>query len=216
MKSILTFIGRESGFGESNNSAYVEIDNDFWLIDCGCTVFWDLKNNFDFNKYNQINVIITHLHNDHAGSLSQFIMYIWYIYHKKVNVYSKCEKIDDLLTITGTVKEGYLLFRSNDNIEFIPTEHVDNLDCYGFRLNVNDSNIVYTGDTKNLSSFLPYLDNCDEFYVEVSRYGGVHLKFDEVFDKLKEIKSKNTKVFLMHIDDKEYIEKLNNNEFFMD
>lgn len=34
MNSILKFIGKESGFGDNNNSAYLEIDNKFILIDC--------------------------------------------------------------------------------------------------------------------------------------------------------------------------------------
>lgn len=34
MNSLLTFIGKDSGFGENNNSAYFEIDNKFILIDC--------------------------------------------------------------------------------------------------------------------------------------------------------------------------------------
>lgn len=78
--SALKFIGIESGFGKNNNSAYIELDDKFILIDCGFTVFDKLKEKFDFNKYKSINVIITHLHNDHAGSLTQFILYMWYIY----------------------------------------------------------------------------------------------------------------------------------------
>ena len=216
MKSTLSFIGRESGFSENNNSAYVEIGNDFWLIDCGCTVFQKLRQNFDFNKYDKINVIITHLHNDHAGSLSQFILFIWFIYHKKVNVYSSCKKIEEYLDITGAIKDIYTLSKSALNLEFIETTHVDNLDCYGFKFKVGDCVVVYTGDTRDLSSFLPYLDDCNEFYVDTSRYGDVHLKFEEIFETLKEIKLKNTKVFLMHIDDMEYIKKINNGEFFID
>ena len=74
-KSTLTFLGSDSGFGDNNNSAYIEIDSKLIIIDCGITVFNILKNKFDFNKYREIEVIITHLHNDHAGSLSQFILY---------------------------------------------------------------------------------------------------------------------------------------------
>ena len=74
--SILTFIGSDAGFGSNNNSAYVETENKLILIDCGMTVFNAIKRKFDFNKYAEIEIIITHLHNDHAGSLSQFIMYL--------------------------------------------------------------------------------------------------------------------------------------------
>ena len=67
-KQTLSFLGRDSGFGIKKNSAYIEYENKFILIDCGFTVFSQLKNKFDFNKYNEIDVIITHLHNDHAGT----------------------------------------------------------------------------------------------------------------------------------------------------
>ena len=103
----LTFLGKDSGFGEHNNSAYIEDNNKLIIIDCGFTVFEQLKNKFDFNKYSNIEIIITHLHNDHAGSLSQITLYLWFIYNKKVTIYSKCERIRDYLEITGTPKESY-------------------------------------------------------------------------------------------------------------
>ena len=78
----LTFLGKDSGFGEKNNSSYIEIENKLILIDCGFTVFQQVKEKFDFENYETINIIITHLHNDHAGSLSQLILYLWFIYHK--------------------------------------------------------------------------------------------------------------------------------------
>ena len=155
------------------------------------------------------------MHNDHAGSLSQFILYLWFIYNKKVTIYSKCEKIQEYLDITGTTKEAYEIKTGNQNLEFIKTEHAKELDAYGFKLNLNNKSILYTGDTKLLDPFIPYLENCDEFYVDVSKSGGVHLKFEEVFKDLQKIKNTNTKVILMHIDDKQYIAQLNNNEFIL-
>lgn len=72
----LTFLGKDSGFGEKNNSSYIEIENKLILIDCGFTVFQQVKNKFNFENYESIHIIITHLHNDHAGSLSQLILYL--------------------------------------------------------------------------------------------------------------------------------------------
>ena len=54
MNNILNFLGTESGFGNNNNSAYIEIDNEFILIDCGFTVFNQLKETVDFKKYDKI------------------------------------------------------------------------------------------------------------------------------------------------------------------
>ena len=156
------------------------------------------------------------MHNDHAGALSQLILYLWFVYHKKVTVYCKCEKIQEYLDITGTNKDGYELKTGSTDLEFIKTEHTKDIDAYGFKLNINGIIVVYTGDTNTLKPFMPYLQVCDEFYVDVSKNGGVHIKFEDVIDTLKEIKKNNVKVFLMHLDDKEYIRKLNNNEFYID
>ena len=155
----LTFLGKDSGFGEHNNSAYIEDNNKLIIIDCGFTVFEQLKNKFDFNKYSNIEIIITHLHNDHAGSLSQIILYLWFIYNKKVTIYSKCERIRDYLEITGTPKESYEIKNESENITFIKTNHVQYLDAYGFKLKVKDKNIIYTGDTNTLNPFLPHIEN---------------------------------------------------------
>ena len=214
-KQTLSFLGRDSGFGKENNSAYIEYGNKFLLIDCGFTVFSQLMNKFNFNKYDEIDVIITHLHNDHAGTLSQFILYLYFIYNKKVNVITKCERIKEFLDITGTPEDTYELKKENEYIKFIKTEHVKYLDAYGFELNINSKKIIYTGDTNTLEPFEPYLKNADEFYVDVSRFGGAHLKIDDIKTKLEEIQKNGITVYLMHMDDVEYIRKTTNNIFEM-
>ncbi len=215
MDNMLNFLGRDSGFGKYNTSAFIEIDDKFILFDCGFTTFQILKERFDFNKYNEIVVFITHLHNDHAGSLSQFILYLWFVYHKKVLVISKCKNIKQYLEITGTTSDAYIVKDKYDDCIFIPTIHVKELDCYGIKLRLKDKYIIYSGDTKILDSYLPYVENVSEIYLDVSRYGGVHLKFEDIIDDLKELKNKGIRIILMHIDDYEYISKINNNEFII-
>lgn len=204
---LLTFLGKDSGFGEKNNSAYIVLEDKLVLIDCGFTVFEDIKKKFDLSNYSKIEVIITHLHNDHAGSLSQLILYSWFIYNKKVTVYTKCINMKKYLEITGTPSESYEIKDGSENLKFIKTDHVDYLDAYGFELKVNNRKIVYTGDTKTIEPFLPYIDECSELYIDVSKYGGAHLKIDDVSDILNGISNKGIYVNLMHIDDWEYIKK---------
>lgn len=193
------------GFGNKNNSAYYEEGNKLIIIDCGFTVFNQLKEKFDFNKYSSINIIITHLHNDHAGSLSQFILYLWFVYQKKATVISKCSKIRDYLEITGTPKDSYELKDDFENLEFIKTEHVENMDCYGFKIKLGNRNIVYTGDTAIIEPFLDYIRCADEAYIDVSKNGGVHIKIDDIIDFVNEFQSKGIDVHFMHIDDKNYL-----------
>lgn len=212
-KQTLTFLGRDSGFGEKNNSAYFEDNNNLFLIDCGSSVFQDLKNNFDLSKYSTISVIITHLHSDHAGSLSQLILYLWFVLNKKARIISNCINIKQFLNITGTPNNSYELLDCLPNLEFIKTEHTPYLDAYGFKLKVNDSNIIYTGDTNTLAPFIPYMDNCNELYIDVSKFGGAHLKIDDILDNLNSFKQNGTNIYLMHMDDKEFIKNITNNEF---
>lgn len=144
MNSFFTFLGRDAGFGINNNSAYTIIDNNLILIDCGYTVFNIIKEKFNFSELNTINVLITHLHNDHAGSLSQLILYSWFVYGKKVKVLSKCKNIKNYLDITGAPEKAYELDSALDCLTFIPTTHVKHIDSYGFKISINNKNIVYT------------------------------------------------------------------------
>ena len=104
-------------------------------------------------------------------------------------------------------------YASNEEFAYV-SEHVKELDCYGFRARFNNKNILYTGDTKIIEPFLKYLYNLDELYIDVSKYGGVHIKFEDVIEKLREIKIQGVNIYLMHIDDYEYINKINNGEFY--
>ncbi len=186
---ILTFVGNDDGFGNKNNSAYIVENNELFILDCGFTVFNEIKNKFNFSKYKKINVIITHLHNDHAGSLSQLILYLWFIYKIRVNVISNCVNIKQYLDITGTIPEAYILKNELTNVKFIKTEHVKHLDSYGVLLTIKNKKILYTGDTCSLDNFLPYMNEINELYIDLSKFGGAHLKIDDIIDILREFKN---------------------------
>lgn len=212
-KSILTFLGSDAGFGEKNNSAYYETDDSLILIDCGFTVFHEVLKKFDLAKYKNIDIIITHLHNDHAGSLSQLILYLWFVLNKRVRVISKCSRIKEYLDITGTPEEGYELKTELENLEFIKTIHSPGLEAYGFVMTLDNKKIVYTGDTAIIEPFMPYIKNSDELYIDVSKNGGVHIKIVDVLSTLEKIQNEGTNIFLMHTDDREYIRNITKNKF---
>ena len=203
----LTFISKGSGFADRNNAAYYEENNILNIVDCGFSVFNDIKKRFDYEKYERINIIITHLHNDHAGSLSQLILFLWFTKNIKVNVISKCENIQIYLDITGTPRESYKL-QDGDNIEnfnFIKTKHVEHLDTYGFITSIRNKKIIYTSDTCVLEPYLEHMEGVSEIYIDISRYGGAHLECDKVVTKIKEMKTKGIEIIPMHMDDEEYI-----------
>lgn len=212
----LKFLGRDSGFGEKNNSAYYEEKNKLVIIDCGFSVFNIAKKTFDFSKYENIEIIITHLHNDHAGSLSQLILYLWFVFHKKTTIITACQHIKEYLSITGTPSAAYEIKTSTQDIKFIKTSHVAELDAYGFKAKFNNKTILYTGDTSTIEPYRPHFKEISELYVDVSTTGGVHIKIDDIIDDLKELKSKNVDIFLMHLDNKEKIKDITNNEFYVE
>ena len=201
----LSFLCIGAGFSMDNNSAYYECEKTLTIIDMGYTVFNTLREERDLSQYEKFNVIITHLHPDHVGSLGQFIMFCKIILGKAVNVYSMCEHLKTYLEITGTTEDAYTLFNKSSEIEFIKTDHIPYLDTYGFKLKINNKKILYTGDTCILTPFIKYLDDVNEFYVDVSKNGGIHLKYEEVIPELIKIQNRGIQVYLMHIDDEEYI-----------
>ena len=58
-ESTLTFLGKDSGFGQKNTSAFFIDKKDFYLFDCGYTVFNLLKEKIDFSQFEKIYIFIT-------------------------------------------------------------------------------------------------------------------------------------------------------------
>lgn len=213
MSKTLTFLGSDDGYGQENNSAFIQGDGRLTIIDCGYTVFNKVKSLFDFNNYSYIEVVITHLHNDHAGSLSQLLLYSYFECNKKITVVSKCKNIRQYLNICGTPDEAYEVLSETHNIKLIKTRHTPYLDAYGFVIDIDGKKIVYTGDTKSLEPFKKVVEGANEFYIDVSKKGGSHLKIDDVIEQLENIKNNGTQVYLMHVDDKQYVKNLVENKF---
>ena len=217
----LKFLGRGSAFNvkEGNTSAYYKKDNILLLIDCGTTVFKSILDKHLLDDVKEVNVLITHLHDDHVGSLSSLIMYCYYCEGIKANVFYPNKKaIHTYLSLTGAI-EGKLweeidLDRLyNDmliNIVPIETEHCCELESYGYRLEgIGNKNIYYSGDTcksdinSNLLNFLydeVYHDTCLADYD-----GNVHTSLRKLCESIP--KEFRHKIYCMHLDNDELIEK---------
>ena len=112
----LTFLGRGSAFNpkEGNTSAYFIDNNELFLIDCGESVFSELITNNILDNISKINLMITHTHSDHIGSLGTLISYSNKLLNIKPNIIisDNLLYLDDLkllLKIVGIKKEEYNL-----------------------------------------------------------------------------------------------------------
>lgn len=129
----LNFLGRGNCFNteQGNNSAYLldSTKTKMLLFDCGGSVFKKIKPILNiYTSINHVMVYITHLHDDHIGSLGSLIFYCKYILNIQPTVIcSSCisKDLETVLTLTGVSKDYYKLTKIN------PSNKGKNLDSIG-------------------------------------------------------------------------------------
>lgn len=216
---MLTFLGRGSAFTNQHNSAYFTDGNDLVLLDCPMSSFTRLKEK-DLGKYDHIYILVTHTHSDHTSGIAMLIDYCYFTVKTPVTVIAPSDAVyRDLLyflkNLDGCSDAWYELIEAKDLgkswlSEVIPTTHTEELSgkCFGYCLSIDGKTVVYTGDTNTLDPFLKYLGNGSFLYAETSAYKSeVHLFCEEIKEQISELGKKGVHVFLMHLDDEEYIAK---------
>lgn len=205
---MLKFLGNGSGFTEYHNNCYFIEDDNLVFIDLSML---NIQKALKVQKnYDNVSILVTHMHDDHVSGIGLFAQYLFYVYHKKLVVMLPKELLDDMrteFTIKG-VNLDIVDIRVIEDGDFfiekvIPTSHTPELKgkSFGYKLNIRGKKLVYSGDTNCLSDFEPYLNDCFAFYVDTSfSYGGVHLKWEDVKYRLYSI-AENCTVYLMHMDD---------------
>ena len=209
----LKFFGRGSGFSDEHNSAYFFTANkEMVIIDCPVSTFQNVKH-IDLKDYKNFYVLVTHTHGDHVGGLGLFVQYSFFVLKKPVTIIAPSAEVADdiltILTIEGNDTSWYELVVATDMEEkewfsdCILTKHSPQLEnkCFGYHLIVDDTNVVYTGDTSTLQPFLPYLTNGSLLYVDTSvYYGEIHLKLEDALNDFLALTARGIKVYLMHLD----------------
>ena len=205
-----------------NNSWYFIKNNKVFIIDCGSTVFNSFKEK-GLDKYESVNVIITHLHTDHIGSLSTLIEYLFYVKGFKSDIITDIHLRKDLrtlLSISGIEESMYNLITNNYEdkevyhlnlgITFLETGHVPQLQSYSLLIDFWDTKkrVYYSGDANDLPNSLKIFNkpelSVDHVYVDYSINGSpVHLSTEQPLKQLAEWFSDST-IHLMHLDN--YIE----------
>ncbi len=124
-----------------NTSVLVSNEGKNTLIDCGYTVLPKL---FDLGIQDSIdNVFISHVHNDHAGSLCALLEYNCFVRGKKtrlggVDLKPYLDMVGPTMWDMAVEKEEF------EGVELIKTEHVPNMESVGALF---FGKLFYSGDT---------------------------------------------------------------------
>ncbi len=225
---MLAFLGRGSAFADEHNSAFFIQNRDLILIDCPATAFQKVKK-WKLHKFNNIYVLVTHTHGDHSGGIGTLLQYVWFTNKsedtekKRVTVVAPSEQVKQdlsllLMQIEGCESEWFSLISADELhqdwfISPIATNHVKPLKgkCFGYHLCVHSEDVVYTGDTKTLTPYLPMLKEGTHFYTESAYYPSderVHLHLPEILPHLIALTEKGVHVYLMHLDNEKEIQKM--------
>ena len=225
----LNFLGRGAAFNtkEGNTSAYFIDNNQLFLIDCGESIFERIRESSILDKIETINIMITHTHSDHIGSLASLILYFYYILHKPLNIISSVNAkhlsdIEILLRVNGCKNSMYNFvdeknydnkFNSFNSIRYVETRHCDELNSYGLLFNTLDGVVYYSGDTREIDIVKSLIEKgvtIDKLYIDTTTAnypGNVHLYIGILQEVIpEELKSH---VYCMHINSDECIKQAN-------
>jgi len=204
---MLSFIGIGSAFNTKlgNTSAFIHNQNSMILIDCGGTVFHRLMELKLLDGLKQLNIVITHTHPDHVGSLGEVIFYAYYALKIIPKLYfPNTELMWTFLRCIGVEEKMVEMVGSQEveicdqelgkfNLSFLPVSHLPTIPAFGFILESKDSRVYYSGDANIIpgsvmkileegSLDILYQDTCGLDYD-----GNAHLSFR----RLCEIMPKN-------------------------
>lgn len=208
----LKFIGNGSCFNTEfgNNSAYY-INNEIkslLLIDCGESVFERIMKQKLLERINDIEILITHMHTDHIGSLSSLLFFCEYAKGIIPTViYPEKNIMSQYLSLVGNEPQAYKLINPKEceqyKIQEIKQKHSEFINAYGYILELGDRRIYYSGDTKTILK--PIVEafrkgEFDEFYQDVSRYDTpAHMNIETLSKLFNEVE--RNKITCMHFDD---------------
>ena len=151
----LRFLGVGGAFHPvlGNTSAWFSLDGDFYLLDCGNTVFervWYLP---ALKNSREIYIAITHLHYDHAASVAPMISACFYALGKVIHAIHPEPTINQLLALNGIFPNEYHFHTEMPaglaaSFEAVPVEHATDMNCYGYIIKTPDWCIYFGGDSK--------------------------------------------------------------------
>lgn len=196
-----------------NSSFYVYNSKHHILVDCGSTVFGELKRRNIIDKIDT--VFITHCHGDHIGSLDTFLYYKRFILNQRVRLLG-CKSVKNYLNAIDPriLKEDYKKYFLNKpikNLIMIPVEH-SNMEAVAFYY----EKVLISGDTGKSLLNTKYALNATHIYHEFTHNEierGIHTPISDLEKAPQFIKDKT---ILYHYKIKEKNNKFNYAEDFLD
>lgn len=150
----LTFFGRGAAFypAMGNTSAYFTKGKNLFFLDCGESVFAKAERDLDLTTYEDVYVILTHLHADHVGSLASLCSYCFCLLHKQVTVVHPVATVVELLRLQGIDHRfyRYLAELPQDlgvTAEAIEVRHAEDMRCFGYLISDGEETVYYSGDS---------------------------------------------------------------------
>lgn len=163
----LKFLGRGSAFNreEGNTSAYIKTKNSFFLIDCGELIYDEIEKRSLIDKnIKNINIAITHLHGDHAGSLSSFIFWCYYKFNITPNViYPDVDTMEEFLLMQGAVRNVHYKLLDGNSV------HIEELNLLIKGIEVEHCSVYKNKETKEIIYSKP--KNVENYYKLFKSYG---------------------------------------------
>lgn len=209
MNKSLSFFGSGSGFTQEHTNAYFKYKGTLVLIDLSMlNIYKALPLALDCEN---VVILVTHLHGDHASGIGLFAQELYYNHNEKcVIVLPERELIREdfisFMRIQGINDECYDIVPPHwiprMKVTEVPTFHCPELEgkTFGYIIEYSDKYIIYSGDTTDFAQFASYLKEGAELYIDISvDYGKVHILYDDVKDVLIELAYKYD-IYLMHID----------------
>jgi Cft2 family RNA processing exonuclease len=214
----LSFLGRGAGFypAEGSTSAYFLDKGELFLIDCGESVFETFVERKLLDSASALNVLITHTHSDHAGSLGSLLLYTYVTKNITTNIISDenmayLPQIRALLDIYGLPKRMYRITDASafdrryshfNRVRYINTFHCDDLKSSAILFETNSGLVFYSGDMKDPAPLIEiiksgkkidkiYMDSCDD-----PEPNPFHIRLKEIYEIVPpELRSE---VYCMH------------------
>lgn len=165
----IRFIGTGGAFDveQGNSAALVEINGKKILLDCGYSVYPALRRKNLAQEMDYI--LLTHLHDDHAGSLSTLIFHQYYGAKRRAQLlYPTADFGDHLhayLAFSQQQPSEYSDFHSlamfpRLGISYIETTgmHVRNMMTFAYIFEDADERVIYSGDMGNPKLIASYME----------------------------------------------------------